>query len=126
VAITLGIVSDDLQDASHYRDTLAEANGREFDAYSIRAAGGVSVGRVFAYDGSPSWLLMTVDEAHRSGLKGAELVMDDGRRVPIRWFYMSPEWGSCGGTIRVDPGRVSVLRLLPARGGQPLVARFRT
>jgi hypothetical protein len=124
VAVTLGVVSDDLQLADHYRDTLSAANGRDFDAYALRAASGQPVGRVFAYEGSPSWLLMTVDQGHRVGLKGAELVMDDGRRVPIRWFYMTPEWGSCGGLVRVDLGDVSVLRIVPKRGGEPLVAQF--
>jgi Putative zinc-finger len=124
VAITLGVVSDDLQLADHYRDTLSAANGREFDTYALRAASGQPVGRVFAYEGSPSWLLMTVDQGHRTGLKGAELVMDDGGRVPIRWFYMTPEWGSCGGAVRVDLGDVSVLRIVPKRGGEPLVAQF--
>lgn len=123
-AITLAVVSDDLRLASHYRNTLDEANGRQFEAYALRAPGDQHVGQVFAYDGSPSWLLMTVDEAHRTGLKGAELVMDDGRRVPIRWFYMTPEWGSCGGVVNVDIDNVSVVRLVPKRGSEPLVARF--
>jgi hypothetical protein len=124
VAITFGIVSDDLELADHYRDTLSAANGREFGAYALREASGQPVGQVFAYEGSPSWLLMTVDRGHRSGKKGAELVMDDGRRVPIRWFYLAPDWGSCGGAVGVDLERVSVLRIVPKRGGDPLVARF--
>jgi hypothetical protein len=124
VAITLAIVSDDLRLADHYRGTLTEANGREFDAYAIRDPADGTVGRVFAYEGSPSWLLMTVDSAHRSGMKGAELVMDDGRRVPIRWFYMTQEWGTCGGLVDVDLSHVSVVRLLSKSGSQPLVARF--
>jgi hypothetical protein len=126
VAITLAIVSDDLRLADHYRGTLTEANGREFDAYAIQDPAGGTVGRVFAYEGSPSWLLMTVDRGHRSGMKGAELVMDDGRRVPIGWFYMTPEWGTCGGLVKVDLSDVSVVRLVAKRGSEPLVARFHT
>jgi hypothetical protein len=125
-AITLGIVSDDVRLADHYRDTLSAANGKEFDAYALRAASGRSAGEVFAYQGSPSWLVMTVDRGQRAGWKGAELVMDDGRRVPIRWFYLSPEWGSCGGAVGVDLERVSVLRVVAKSGGEPLVARFNT
>jgi hypothetical protein len=123
-AITLGIVSDDVRLADHYRDTLSAANGREFDSYTLRAASGQPTGEVFAYQGSPSWLVMNVDRGHRTGWKGAELVMDDGRRVPIRWFYLGPEWGSCGGAIGVDLERVSVLRVVAKSGGEPLVARF--
>jgi hypothetical protein len=122
-AITLGIVSDDLQLASHYRHTLDEANGKEFESYGLRGADGGMAGTVFSYQGSPSWVLITVDPGSRTGLGGAELVMDDGRQIPLNWFHLDPS-GSSGGGIPVDPHHVSVLRLLPATGGQPLVARF--
>jgi hypothetical protein len=122
-AITLGIVSDDLQTAHHYRQTLKEANGKEFEAYLLRGAGGRLTGTVFSYEGSPSWVLITVDPAHRAGLRSAELVTDDGTQVPLHWFHLDAS-GSSGGGIPVDPQRVSVLRLLPGSGGEPLVARF--
>jgi hypothetical protein len=125
-AVTLAIASDDLRLASDYRSALDEANGRDFEAHALRTPGDQQVGQVFAYEGSPSWLLMTVDQGHRTGLKGAELVMDDGRRVPIRWFYMTPEWGSCGGAVSVDLDDVSVVRVVPERGTEPLVASFMT
>jgi hypothetical protein len=123
VAITLGVVSDDLRTASHYRHTLQEANGKEFESYSLYGGDGSQAGTVFSYEGAPSWLLITVDPAHRADLRGAELVMDDGRQVPLNWFHLDPS-GSSGGGIPVDPHHVSVLRLLPGSGGQPLVARF--
>jgi hypothetical protein len=49
--------------------------------------------------------------------------MDDGRQVPLNWFHLDPS-GSSGGGIPVDPQSVSVLRLLPGAGGEPLVAHF--
>jgi hypothetical protein len=122
-AITLGIVSDDLRDASHYRNTLEEANGEDFDSYLLRGGGGRLAGTVFSYEGSPSWVLITVDPADRAGLRSAELVTDDGTQVPLRWFHLDAS-GSSGGGIPVDPKRVSVLRLSSASGGEPLVARF--
>jgi hypothetical protein len=122
VAITLGIVSGDLRDASHYHQTLNEANGKEFEAYSLYGGGAVA-GTVFSYNGAPDWLLITVDPAHRADLRGAQLVMDDGRQVPLNWFHLDPS-GSSGGGIPVDPHNVSVLRLLPGSGGEPLVAHF--
>jgi len=122
-AIVLAIVAPDLRTASHYRHTLDQANGKEFESYSLRGAGGSLAGTVFSYQGAPSWLLINVDQGDRAGLQGAELVMDDGRQVPLNWFHLDPS-GSSGGGIPVDPHNVSVLRLLPAPGGQPLVARF--
>jgi hypothetical protein len=122
VAITLGVVSDDLDLASDYRDTLEEANGKGFYASALRTQGGAEAGTVFTYVGSPSWLFIEVDAAHRAGLRHAELVMDDGTRMPLRWFRLDAS-GSSGGGIPVDPHRVSVLRL-EARGREPLIARF--
>jgi anti-sigma factor RsiW len=123
VAITLGIVSGDLRDASHYQQTLQKANGQEFEAYSLHGGGGSFAGTVFSYQGAPNWLVITVDPAHRADLRSARLVMNDGREVPLNWFHLDPS-GSSGGGIPVDPHQVSVLRLLPGAGGGPLVAHF--
>ena len=89
----------------------------------IVRCGGSLAGTVFSYQGAPNWLLITVDPAHRADLSSAQLVMDDGRQVPLNWFHLDPS-GSSGGGVPVDPHQVSVLRLLPGAGGQPLVAHF--
>jgi Putative zinc-finger len=121
VAITLGVVSDDLQLASDYRDTLEQANGEGFYSSAVRTQGGAEAGTVFTYVGSPSWLFISVDAAHRAGLRAAELVMTDGTRVPLHWFRLDSS-GSSGGGIP-EPHRISVLRLMSS-GGEPLLARF--
>jgi Putative zinc-finger len=123
VAITLAIVSDDLRLASDYHETLDEANGRGFYAYALQTQGGVEAGTVFTYLGSPSWLFINVDPAHRAGVKRAQLVTDDGAQVRLNWFHLDAS-GSSGGGIPIDPRRVSALRLLPGAGGEPLVVRF--
>jgi anti-sigma factor RsiW len=122
-AITLAVVSGDIETASHYRQTLQQANGKEFEAYSLYGPGGRFAGTVFSYQGAPNWLLITVDASHRADLSGAQLVMDDGSQRSLSWFHLDAS-GSSGGGIPVDPHRVSVLRLLPGAGGQPLVAHF--
>lgn len=122
VGITLAIVWNDVQTATHYRDTLTKANGKEFEAYSMYG-GGQFAGTVFSYQGAPDWLLITVDQAHRAGLQRAELVMNDGRQIPLNWFHLDSS-GSSGGGIPVDPHAVSFLRLSSGAGGQPLVAHF--
>lgn len=123
VAITLAIVSDDIRLANQYRGTLQEANGKQFEAYHLFGGGGSLAGTVFSYQGSPNWVLITVDPADRADLRSAQLVMDDGRQIPLNWFHLDPS-GSSGGGIPVDPHQVSVLRLLPGSGGEPLVAHF--
>ena len=123
VAITLGVVSNDLDLASDYRQTLEEANGQGFYASPLQSGDGGRAGTVFSYVGDPNWLLITVDTAHRTDPRAAELVMDDGRQVPLRWFDLDRS-GSSGGGAPVDLHRISVLRLVPNRDGEPLVARF--
>jgi hypothetical protein len=123
VAITLAVVSDDLDLASDYRQTLEEADGRGFYASSLDSEDGARAGTVFTYLGSPNWMLITVDSPHRRDMRAAELVMDDGRQISLRWFQLD-ESGSSGGGVQVDLHHVSVVRVLPAPGGQPLVARF--
>jgi len=122
VAITLGIVSNDLDTAHHYRDTLKEANGTEFEAYSLNS-GDSPAGTVFSYQGSPNWIQITVDPGHRADLRTAELVMNDGRQIPLHWFHLDPT-GSSGGGIPEDPHKVGFLRLTPGGDGEPLVAHF--
>jgi hypothetical protein len=122
-AILFAIVAPDLRDASHYRHTLDTAHGKEFESYDLSDAAGDRVGTVFSYDGSPSWVHVDVDAGHRSGLRAAELVTDDGSRVPLRWFDLDSGGGS-GGSIPIDPNHVSVLRLTGGAGNEPLVARF--
>jgi hypothetical protein len=123
VAITLGVVWGDVEKGRQYGDTLDKANGKQFEAYSLYGGGGSVAGSVFSYEGAPNWVLITVDPAHRADLSAAQLVMDDGRQVPLNWFHLDPS-GSSGGGIPVDPHHVSVLRLLPGADGEPLVAHF--
>jgi hypothetical protein len=122
VAITLAVVSPDLQTASHYRNTLKEANGTEFEAYSLYSGDSLA-GTVFSYQGSPDWVQIEVDPAHRADLQSAELVMNDGRQIPLGWFHLDPT-GSSGGGIPANPNDVQFLRLSPGSGGEPLVAHF--
>jgi hypothetical protein len=119
---TLLVVEDDLQLASDYRGALAEANGEGFQVEHLYGAGEGPVGTVFGYQGSPSWLLVIVDPAERTGVRGAELVMGDGRRISLPSFALDRKNGSWGGAIPVPLDDVSVVRVLPTQG-EALVAR---
>jgi anti-sigma factor RsiW len=122
-AITLGLVWNDWQAGRDYNSNLDKANGKQFEAYSLYGGGASFAGTVFSYEGAPNWVQITVDPAHRADLSAAQLVLDDGRQVPLNWFHLDPS-GSSGGGIPVDPHQVSVLRLLPGADGDPLVAHF--
>jgi hypothetical protein len=124
VAGTLLVVEDDLELASDYRGTLAEANGERFQAEHLYGSDEAPAGTVFGYEGSPSWLLVIVDPPKRGGVQGAELVKDDGSRISLPSFALDPTSGSWGGAIPVPLDQVSVVRLL-ADEGKALVARLR-
>ena len=113
-AIVLAIVAPDLRLASHYKHTLDQANGKEFESYALRG-GGQPRRHHLQLRGLA--LLGAHRRRHRAprGLTSAELVTDDGSQVPLRWFHLDPRGGS-GGSIPVDPNHVSVLRLSGGAG----------
>lgn len=49
--------------AEHYRETLAVADGRYFDAAPLTTSSGTEVGHVFAYEGTPSWIVVVLKDA---------------------------------------------------------------
>jgi hypothetical protein len=123
VAGTLLVVEDDLQLASDYRGALATANGEGFRVAHLYSAAGAQTGTVFGYQGEPSWLMVIVAPGERADIRGAELVLGDGRRVALPSFALDPANGSWGGAIPVPLDQVSVVRLLNAQG-EALVARL--
>jgi hypothetical protein len=122
-AALIAVYSDDRQTAERYRETLAQADGQYFQAEPLRDERGARGGVAFGYEGSPSWLLLTVDRGHRVDVTGAELVTRDGRTIPLRSFELDSE-GSWGGAIPVKLYRVASIRLQGERPGDGLQASF--
>jgi Putative zinc-finger len=122
-AVLVGVYSDDRRTADSYRDTLAQADGRYFRAERLTDAAGSDGGVVFGYAGSPSWLLVTVDPAHRGAVTSGELVTTDRRRIPLPSFELDRR-GSWGGAIPLDVSKVASVRLLGDRPGEVLQAEL--
>jgi hypothetical protein len=112
-------VRDDLRVASDYRATLEQANGSSFGAVRLHDAGGKPAGVVFAYRGSPSWILVTVDRNHRALVKRAELVASDGRTVPLPAFRLVD--GAWGGALPLELGAIDAVHLIGSNGRSVLV-----
>ena len=123
VAAMTAVYHDDHQTAQRYRETLAQANGRYFQAAPLKDGSGARAGVAFGYEGSPSWLLLTVDAGHRDAVKRAELVTRDGRTIPLRSLGLDSE-GSWGGAIPVNLYDVASVQLLGAGHGDVLRASF--
>jgi hypothetical protein len=120
-AVTAGAVlqisSDDRSLASHYRSVLAQAHGSYFGAARFRDAAGAEGGVVFLYRGSPSWLVITVDQPYNGAVERAELVTTAGRRLPLGWFGPDGAWG---GPVPADLGAIASVRLLD-EDGRPIL-----
>jgi hypothetical protein len=117
----VGVYHDDHVTAERYRGTLEQANGKYFQAEPLRDATGAQAGVAFGYQGSPSWMLVTVDPEHRDQVASAELVTRDRRTIRLPRFNLEPD-GSWGGAIPVNLYDVSAIRLLGARPGEVLEA----
>lgn len=64
--------------ATQVRQTLATADGQYFVAFPLHDAQAERRGSVFAYQGDPPWVLLTVDEPLPPGRRRVELVTKDG------------------------------------------------
>jgi putative zinc finger protein len=117
----VGVYHDDHLTAERYRTTLEQANGKYFQAEPLRDGTGAQAGVAFGYQGSPSWMLVTVDRGHRDQVSSAELVTRDQRTIRLPQFELEPD-GSWGGAIPVNLYDVSAIRLLGDRPGQVLEA----
>jgi hypothetical protein len=120
-AALIGVYSDDHRTAERYRDTLARADGRYFQAERLTDGAGAEAGVVFGYEGSPSWLFVTVGAAHRDAVTSAELVTTGGRTIPAPSLELDSR-GGWGWALPVDLSKVASVRLLGERPGQVLQA----
>jgi hypothetical protein len=126
VAITAGGMllgfRDDRRLADHYRATLAQAHGTYFGAVRLADAAGRPGGVLFAYRGSPSWILVTVTPSYRASVERAELVDRGGRRIPLASFRLAD--GAWGGSIPVDLRDLAAVHLVGGDGRSVLVAEL--
>jgi hypothetical protein len=119
-AVLFAVFNDDRQLADRYRDTLAEADGKYFQAGKLEGPGGIPAGVVFGYQGRPSWVMVIVDPRHRDARYTGELVTERGRRVPLRGFRLDPRTGSWGGAIPMHLYDVASVRLVDRVHGDTL------
>jgi hypothetical protein len=126
VAVTAGAMTlgtrDDRRLADQYRATLAEANGRYFNAVRLEDAAGRDNGVLFTYTGSPSWILVTVPQQLEGAVTRAEVIDRTGARIPIRSFRLAD--GVWGGALPVDLSNVAAVHLVGRDGRTELTAQL--
>jgi hypothetical protein len=108
---------------ARYRNTLAIANGQYLRAARITADAGDDVGQMFAYQGHPSWVFVTVTGAPRAGSYQVRLVTKDGGERVLGECVATAGECAAGGAVDV---RVSNIRLvdLTMPDGPRLTARL--
>jgi Putative zinc-finger len=121
--VLVSAYSNDREIADQYRDTLDRAGGQSFQAERLSDETGARAGVAFGYQGSPSWLFLTVNPEHRGDVKSAELVTKDGRKITIPELRLD-RGGTWGGAIPTDLYRVQSVRLLGNGPGDVLQASF--
>lgn len=123
-AALIAVYHDDHQTAERYREALARAGGQYFQAEPIADEAGARGGVAFGYEGSPSWVLLTVGPEHRDEVTRGELVTRDGRTIALHSLELDRS-GSWGGAIPVNLYKVASIRLLGDNPGEILQASFR-
>jgi len=119
----IGVYHDDHQTAERYRESLAQAGGQYFQAEPLVDETGARGGVAFGYQGSPSWVLLSVNTAHRDAVTRGELVTKDGRTIALSSLELDRS-GSWGGSIPVRLYAVDSIRLLGDSPGEILRASF--
>jgi hypothetical protein len=122
-AALIGVYHDDHETAERYRGVLEQAGGQYFQAEPLADETGARSGVAFGYEGSPPWLLLTVDPPHRDAVTTGELVTKDGRTIPLPSLELDRK-GSWGGAIPVNLYEVASIRLLGEHPGEILQASF--
>jgi hypothetical protein len=121
--VALWITAPQREIAATYERTLAVANGQYFTARDVTTESKGAVGYLFAYEGSPSWVLVTIAGAPDSGEYEMQVVTRDGETQTIDECVLSSGRGSCGGAIEVPLSDVLLVRL--TKPGKPtLTARI--
>jgi hypothetical protein len=106
---TFVALRDERDLASQYRAALERVGGEYFEATGLRAADGTQAGKVFGYQGRPSWLLVVVYRDFRAESFEAEIATTTGRRVALP--ALDVENGSWGGSIGIPLRDVALVRL---------------
>ncbi len=107
------ITSEDRGVAGRYRAALAEANGEYFGVRRLVDERGTKAGHVFAYQGSPSWLVVVVD---RAGQHRIEVATQDGRALDLGEMRSGSPPLVWGGEIPVAVHDIDVVTVGSATG----------
>jgi hypothetical protein len=128
VALGAGVVlhttSSDRVLAVAYRDVLTAGKGSFFDAEPINGPSG-QVGTVWGYQGSPSWIFVTVTVPRsQAGRYGASVISMSGDRIPLDVWTLDEHGTAWGSAIPLSLGATRGIELRQIDGPGLLTATF--
>jgi hypothetical protein len=115
-AVALHATADDRRVANQYRKVLRVADGRYLAVRPLTAPDLSDVGRIFAYQGNPSWVFAVVRHARADGRYQVHLVTRDGRDRVLGEVEVAAGEGSWGVAIDQPVGQIAEVRLERATG----------
>ena len=124
LALMYAVSGEDRELAAHYRNALEQANGSYFGGVPIRDADGHRAGHVFAYAGSPSWVVALLTGSTGSGTYAVELITREGANVRLGSVDVVNGRGTFGSTLPVSLRDVARIQLVEGGGENLLKAEF--
>jgi hypothetical protein len=97
----------DRQLASYYRKTLANAHGQHFQAAALQAPGGRRAGELFLYQGSPSWIFVSMSPKYPMSYR-CNLITRHGTTIGMPGTWQ----GSWGTTLPIPAKDIAAVHLL--------------
>jgi hypothetical protein len=95
----------------------ADGNHQVLRFAQLRSSSQQQVGQLFTYEGTPSWVWMSVATPDPNvGTVWCQLEKQDGTFIPIGKFELSGGKGSWGAQLKVDPNTVVGARLTSDQG----------
>jgi hypothetical protein len=124
-ALAAGLVwwrtAPDRQLAAQYRQTLSIGDGSYLEAAPV-TSGSTTVGHLYAYQGHPSWIYVTVTNAPAPGRYQVELTAKDGRQWQMGECVVTRRYCGAGATIRIRVEDISAVRLELPGAAEGMVA----
>jgi anti-sigma factor RsiW len=120
----LTVTRDERRLGQQLSAVLDRANGTYIAATELRDARARKVGVVFHYGGNRPWVFTSLDRPLPAGRYRATLIKRGGGSSELGTFTLGADDLGLGSAIRIDPLKVSQLRLRHERDGTTYVADF--
>jgi hypothetical protein len=99
-----------------YVAALEQLHGRALAATTLQDATGQQAGQLFLYEGTTSWLFVTVDDPGATGDLTVEVRFDDGHRVLVPGLRLANGRGSLGATVDLRLSDLAGVRVVDDAG----------